>query len=85
MLKEYLERRNGMVNELVEIQKGFLKTFEDIKDKKFKSILEYLKKVAVEASEEEFNEFLDSKEVSSYEKLVVIVKRTTTPLRPFEK
>ena len=74
MLKEYLERRNGMVNELVEIQKGFLKTFEDIKDKKFKSILEYLKKVAVEASEEEFNEFLDSKEVSSYEKLVVIVK-----------
>lgn len=85
MLKEYLERRNGMVNELVEIQKGFLKTFEDIKDKKFKSILEYLKKVVVEASEEEFNEFLDSKEVSSYEKLVVIVKRTTTPLRPFEK
>lgn len=85
MLKEYLERRNGMVNELVEIQKGFLKTFEDIKDKKFKSILECLKKVAVEASEEEFNEFLDSKEVSSYEKLVVIVKRTTTPLRPFEK
>lgn len=85
MLKEYLERRNGMVNELVEIQKGFLKTFEDIKDKKSKSILEYLKKVAVEASEEEFNEFLDSKEVSSYEKLVVIVKRTTTPLRPSEK
>ena len=85
MLKEYLERRNGMVNELVEIQKGFLKTFEDIKDKKFKSILEYLKKAAVEASEEEFNEFLDSKEVYSHEKLVAIIERTTTPLRPFEK
>ncbi len=85
MLKEYLERRNGVMNELVEIQKGFLKTFEDIKDKKFKSILEYLKKAAVEASKEEFNEFLDSEEVSSYEKLAATVKRTTTPLRPFEK
>lgn len=85
MLKEYLERRNSMVNELVEIQKGFLKTFEDIKDKKFKSILEYLKKAAVESSEEEFIEFLDSKEVSSYEKLAAIIERTTAPLRPFEK
>lgn len=85
MLKEYLERRNGAMNELVEIKKGFLKTFEDIKDKKFKSILEYLKKAAVEASEEEFNEFLDSEEVSSYEKLAATEKRTTTPLRPFEK
>lgn len=85
MLKEYLERRNGVMNELVEIQKGFLKTFEDIKDKKFKSTLEYLKKVAVEASEEEFNEFLDSKEVYSHEKLAAIIERTTTPLRPFEK
>lgn len=63
MLKEYLERRNGMVKELEEIQKGFLKTFEDIKDKKFGSTLEYLKKVAVEASEEELVEFLDSEEV----------------------
>lgn len=85
MLKEYLERRNGMVNELVEIQKGFLKTFEDIEDKKFKSILEYLKKAAVESSEEEFIEFLDSKEVSSCEKLAAIMERTTAPLRPFEK
>ena len=85
MLKEYLERRNGVMNELLEIQKGFLKTFEDIKDKKFKSILEYLKKAAVEASEEEFDEFLDSEEVSSYEKLAATVKRTTTLLRQFEK
>ena len=85
MLKEYLERRNGMVNELVEIQKGFLKTFEDIKDKKYNSTFKYLKKAAVESSEEEFIEFLDSKEVSSHEKLAAIIERTTAPLRPFEK
>jgi hypothetical protein len=85
MLKEYLERRNGTMKEIEEIQKGFLKTFEDIKDKKFKSTLEYLKKAAVEASEEEFNEFLDSEEVYSHEKLAAIIKRITTPLRPFEK
>lgn len=85
MLKEYLERRNGMVKELAEIQKGFLKTFEDIKDKKINSTLKYLKKAAVEASEEEFIEFLDSKEVSSHEKLAVIIERTIAPLRPFEK
>ena len=85
MLKEYLERRNGMVNELVEIQKGFLKTFEDIKDKKCNSTFKYLKKAAVESSEEEFIEFLDSKEVSSHEKLAAIIERTTAPLRPFEK
>lgn len=85
MLKEYLERRNGMVKEIEKIQEGFSKAFEDIKDKKFKSILEYLKKAAVESSEEEFIEFLDSKEVSSYEKLAAIIERTTAPLRPFEK
>lgn len=77
MLKEYLERRNGMVKELEEIQKGFLKTFEDIKDKKFGSTLEYLKKVAVEASEEELVEFLDSEEVFPSEKAAVIIERTT--------
>lgn len=75
MLKEYLERREGMVKELEEIQKGFLKTFEDIKDKKFKSTFKYLKKAAVESSEEEFIEFLDSKEVSSYEKLAAIIEK----------
>ena len=85
MLKEYLERRNGMVKELEKIQEGFSKAFEDIEDKKFNSILKYLKKVAVEASEEEFIEFLDSKEVSSHEKLAAIIERTTAPLRPFEK
>ena len=77
MLKEYLERKNGMVKELEEIQKGFLKTFEDIKGKKFRSTLEYLKKVAVEASEEELVEFLDSEEVFSSEKAAVIIERTT--------
>ena len=85
MLKEYLERRNGVMNELVEIQKGFSKAFEDIKDKKYNSTFKYLKKAAVESSEEEFIEFLDSKEVSSYEKLAAIIERTTAPLRPFEK
>lgn len=81
MLKEYLERRNGMVKELEKIQEGFSKAFEDIKDKKFKSILEYLKKAAVESSEEEFIEFLDSKEVSSYEKLAAIIERTHSSIK----
>ena len=81
MLKEYLERRNGMVNELVEFQKGFLKTFEDIEDKKFKSILEYLKKAAVESSKEEFIEFLDSEEVSLHEKLAAIIERIHSSIK----
>lgn len=85
MLKEYLERRNSVMKELGKIQEGFSKAFEDIKDKKFESTLKYLKKAAVEASEEEFIEFLDSKEVFSHEKLAAIIERTTTPLRPFEK
>lgn len=85
MLKEYLERRNGMVKELENIQEGFSKAFEDIKDKKLNSTFKYLKKAVVESSEEEFIEFLDSKEVSSYEKLAAIIERTTAPLRPFEK
>lgn len=85
MLKEYLERRNGIVKELEKIQEGFSKAFEDIKDKKYNSTFKYLKKAAVESSEEEFIEFLDSKEVSSHEKLAAIMERTTTPLRPFEK
>lgn len=85
MLKEYLERRNGVVKELEKIREGFSKAFEDIKDKKYNSTFKYLKKAAVESSEEEFIEFLDSKEVSSYEKLAAIIERTTAPLRPFEK
>lgn len=85
MLKEYLERRNGMVKELEKIQEGFSKAFEDIKDKKYNSTFKYLKKAAVESSEEEFIEFPDSKEVSSYEKLAAIIERTTAPLKPFEK
>lgn len=85
MLKEYLERRNGMVKELEKIQEGFSKAFEDIKDKKCNSTFKYLKKAAVESSEEEFIEFLDSEEVSSHEKLAAIIERTTAPLRPFEK
>ena len=76
MLKEYLERRNGMVKEIEKIQEGFSKAFEDIKDKKHNSTFKYLKKAAVESSEEEFIEFLDSKEVSSYEKLAAIIERT---------
>ena len=72
MLKEYLERRNGMVKELEKIQEGFSKAFEDIKDKKYNSTFKYLKKAAVESSEEEFIEFLDSEEVSLHEKLAAI-------------
>lgn len=75
MLKEYLERRNGMVKELEKIREGFSKAFEDIEDKKFNSTLKYLKKVAVEASKEEFIEFLDSEEVSLHEKLAAIIER----------
>lgn len=85
MLKEYLERRNGMVKELEKIREGFSKAFEDIKDKKYNSTFKYLKKAAVESSEEEFIEFLDSEEVSLHEKLAAIIERTTAPLRPFEK
>lgn len=81
MLKEYLERRNGMVKELEKIQEGFSKAFEDIKDKKLNSTFKYLKKAAVESSEEEFIEFLDSKEVSSYEKLAAIIERTHSSIK----
>lgn len=81
MLKEYLERRNGMVKELEKIQEGFSKAFEDIKDKKYNSTFKYLKKAAVESSEEEFIEFLDSKEVSSYEKLAAIIERTHSSIK----
>lgn len=81
MLKEYLERRNGMVKELEKIQEGFSKAFEDIKDKKLNSTFKYLKKAAVESSEEEFIEFLDNKEVSSYEKLAAIIERTHSSIK----
>lgn len=81
MLKEYLERRNGMVKELEKIQEGFSKAFEDIKDKKYNSTFKYLKKAAVESSKEEFIEFLDNKEVSSYEKLAAIIERTRSSIK----
>lgn len=81
MLKEYLERRNGMVKELEKIQEGFSKAFEDIKDKKHNSTFKYLKKAAVESSEEEFIEFLDSEEVSSHEKLAAIIERTRSSIK----